>query len=219
MRTPAISAAILGLFLLASCATQQSARPPQSASAADAASNGLSTLRSLVKANNFRSMGFESLEEVQSASLGEPLLVYMVRLDQLREYQPGGDPEKMLGEIGQQLYPVLVNGAPRSSVLVAKQGDQWSPVSYGGANLVKALGQRRSEHAASQKTAAPAYFEVHVAALNMYFLGFREEGKLMLIPLVDDPQYKFAAGTPVPAADAFAALVPAAKAVPNDKPL
>jgi hypothetical protein len=219
MRTSAIPAAILALFLLAACGTQQPARPPQSASPAEAASNGLSTLRSLVNTNNYRSMGFESLDEVQSASLGEPLPVYMVRLDKLREFQPGGDPEKLLGEIGQQLYPVLVNGAPRSAVVVEKQGEQWSPVSYGGANLVKALGQRRSEHAATMKTAAPAYFEVHVAALNLYFLGYRQESKLMLIPLVDDPQYKFTAGTPVPAADAFAALVPAAKAVPNDKPL
>src|SRR5579863_5071430 len=160
MRTSAIPAAILALFLLAACGTQQPARPPQSASPAEAASNGLSTLRSLVNSNNYRSMGFESLDEVQSASLGEPLPVYMVRLDQLREFQPGGDPEKLLGEIGQQLYPVLVNGAPRSAVVVEKQGEQWSPVSYGGANLVKALGQRWSENAATMKTAAPAYFEV-----------------------------------------------------------
>ncbi|MGB6633092.1 MAG: hypothetical protein WBE52_17775, partial [Terriglobales bacterium] len=184
-----------------------------------AASSGLATLRKLVNANNYRSMGFESQDEVNSGLLGDPLHVFLVRLDLLRQFQPGGDPDKLLSDIGEELYPVLVNDAPRSAVVVEKQGEQWSPVSYGGANLVKALAQRRAGNSAMAKAAAPTYFEVHVAALNMYFLGYRQKTKLMLIPLVDDPKYKFAAGTPVPAANAFTALVPAAKAVPNDKPL
>jgi hypothetical protein len=219
MRRPPIFAAILTFAFLAACAKQEPARPPQSASSGEAASNGLATLRKLVNANNYRSMGFESQDEVNSASLGERLPVFLVRLDQLREFQSGGDPEKLLNDIGEELYPVLVNGATRSAVLVQKQGAQWAPVSYGGANLVKALGQRRSENSALLKTAAPPYFEVHVAALNIYFLGYRQESRLLLVPLADDPRYKFTAGTPLPAADALAALVPAAKALPNDKPL
>lgn len=218
MRRPPVFAAVFALAFLAACAKQQSARPPVSASSGEAASNGLVTLRKLVNANNYRSMGFESQEEVNSASLGERLPVFLIRLDQLREFQSDGDPEKLLTDIGEELYPVLVNGAARSAVLVQKQGSQWSPVSYGGANLVKALGQRRSENSAQLKTAAPAYFEVHVAALNMYFLGYRQESKLMLIPLADDAQYKFTAGTPAPAGEVFAALARAAKAVPNETP-
>ncbi len=219
MRRPPIFAAILALAFLAACSKQPPARPPQSASSAEAASNGLATLRKLVNASNYRSMGFESQDELSSASLGDPLRVFMVRLDQLREFSSGADPEKLLSDVGEELYPVLVKGAPRSAVLVQKQGEQWSPVRYGGANLVKALAQRRSENSATVKAAAPAYFEVHVAALNLYFLGYRQEAKLMLIPLADDPQYKLTAGTPLLAADAFVILVPAAKAVPNDKPL
>ncbi|MBZ5616835.1 MAG: hypothetical protein LAO23_22765 [Acidobacteriia bacterium] len=219
MRRASTFAAILAFVFLAACAPQQPARPPQSTSSGEAASSGLATLRKLVNANNYRSMGFESQDEVNSGSLGDPLHVFLVRLDLLRQFQPGGDSEKLLSDIGEELYPVLVNGAPRSAVLVEKQGEQWSPVSYGGANLVKALAQRRAGNSAMAKAAAPTYFEVHVAALNMYFLGYRQETKFMLIPVIDDPKYKFAAGTPVPAAEAFAALVPAAKAVPMDKPL
>jgi hypothetical protein len=219
MRRASTFAAILALVFLAACAQKEPARPPQSASSGEAASSGLATLRKLVNANNYRSMGFESQDEVNSGSLGDPLHVFLVRLDLLRQFQPGGDPEKLLSDIGEELYPVLVNGAPRSAVVVEKQSEQWSPVSYGGTNLVKALAQRRAGNSAMVRAAAPTYFEVHVAALNMYFLGYRQETKLMLIPLVDDPKYKFVAGTPVLAADAFTALVPAAQAVPNDKPL
>ncbi len=218
MRRPSTFAAILAFFFLAACGRQKPAQPPQSASSGEAASSGLATLRKLVNANNYRSMGFESQDEVNSASLGNPLHIFLVRLDQLRQFQPDGDPEKLLSDIGEELYPVLVNGAPRSAVVVEKRNEQWSPVSYGGANLVKALAQRRAGNSAMAKTEEPTYFEVHVAALNIYFLGYRQGAKLMLIPLVDDPKYKFAAGTPVPAADAFATLVPAAKAVPNDRP-
>jgi hypothetical protein len=194
-------------------------RPTGSASSRQAASQGLETLRKLVNADNYRSMGFESLDEVRSASLGDPLHIYRVRLDQLREYEPGGDPEKLLSDIGQDLYPVSVAGAVRSSVLIEKKGGQWSAVSFGGANLVKVLGQRLADNSTTSKVAAASYFEVHVAALNMYFLGYRQESRLMLVPLIDDAKLKFTAGMPVPAAEVFAALVPAAKAVPPDKPL
>lgn len=219
MRWRTCCTAILALSLLVACGQRQPARAPQSASSSQAASQGLETLRKLVNSNNYRSMGFESLDEVRSDSLGDPLHVYLVRLDQLREFQPGGDPEKLLSDIGQDLYPVLVAGSVRSAVLVEKQGEQWSAVGFGGANLVKALGQRRSENSTMSKGAAASYFEVHVAALNMYFLGYRQEKRLMLVPLVDDPQYKFSAGKPIPAADAFITLVPVAKALRTDKPL
>ena len=73
MRRPSISAALLACAFLAACAKQEPARPPQSASSAEAASNGLTTLRKLVNASNYRSMGFESQDELRSASLGDPL--------------------------------------------------------------------------------------------------------------------------------------------------
>lgn len=211
--------AIGAVLLLVACGHQQAVRAPQSTSSSEAASHGLDTLRKLVNASNYRSMGFDSVDEVRSASLGDPLHIYMVRLDQLRDYQSNADPDKLLSDVDQELYPVVVVGSVRSAVLVEKQGEKWAAVSFGGANLVKALAQRRSDSAATSKTAAASYFEVHVAALNMYFLGFHQEDRLMLIPLVDDPQYKFSAGSPLPASDVFAALVPAAKAVPTDRPL
>jgi hypothetical protein len=209
---------ILALCLLPGC-SRSPGHAPQNGSSSLAASHGLETLRKLVNAANYRSMGFESLDEVRSASLGDPLHLYLVRLDQLRGFQPGGNPETLLTDIGQDLYPVLVAGSVRSAVLVEKQGEQWSAVGFGGANLAKALGQRRSANSAVSEAAAPSYFEVHVAALSMYFLGYRQENRLMLVPLVDDPKYKFSAGTPVPADNVFAVLAPAAKALQTDKPL
>jgi hypothetical protein len=205
-------------LLLSGCRKKGPSPAPQSASSTEAAKQGLETLRKLVNANNYRAMGFESLDELRSATLGDPLHVYLVRLDQLREYRPESDPDKLLTDIGQELYPVVVGGAVRSSVLVAKEREHWSAVSFGGANLVKVFDQKRIESSSSAKVPVSAYFEVDVASMNLYFLGYWKENRLTLIPLLGDPQYKFTAGVPIPASDAFATLVPAAQAYRGERP-
>src|SRR5688572_30093957 len=55
--------------------------------AQSAATASLAVFRKLVNDQNYRELGFESVQEVGSSTLGSPIPVVFVRLDQLREYR------------------------------------------------------------------------------------------------------------------------------------
>lgn len=203
----AISATLLVMTTLACRGGQKQPRPAHQSQ--EAATQGLETLRQIITAQNYKGMGFESVDEVKSATLGEPLGVFYVHLDQLKEYQPGSDPEKLLTDVGQMVYPVAVKDQVRSSVVVAKSDDVWKAARSGGPNVIQAISRARSTVASSEKPPAST-FVVQVPALNFYFVGYRADGKLMLTPILDDPQYNFKAGVPLPAEDVFRALTAAA---------
>lgn len=190
-------------------APQPPAREPQTA-----ASQGLDILKKMITPDNFKAMGFDSLDEVKSAALGEPLELFHVRLDQLREFKSEADPNQLLTNVGQMIYPVTVQEQARSSIVVAKEGETWKAVRFGGPGLIKMLAQvrKQSPPGATAAAAVSPSFLVQVPALNVYFLGSRSDQRLMLTPLLDDPALKFKAGTPLPAGEALAALVPVAKA-------
>jgi len=63
----------------------------------------------LVTEEDFAALGFESLEEVADAQLGEPLQVSAVPLDRLKEFTPETDPNELLVEANRIIYPVTVN--------------------------------------------------------------------------------------------------------------
>jgi hypothetical protein len=178
----------------------------------EAASRGLDTLRKMIGPQNYKAMGFESLDEVQTATLGEPLSIYHVRLDQLLRYQHGNNPNNLVNDVGQVLYPVAVGGQVRSSIVVAKADGNWKAAQFGGPALIKALAKARLDASQSSKTPPSSYFVVRVLALNLYFLGYRTDNRLMLTPLLDDPAFKFKAGVSMPAEDVFMTILPAAKA-------
>jgi hypothetical protein len=62
----------------------------------------------LVNAGNYAARGFESVDEVRQATLGEPLQVDQVGLDALRGFNEQTNPETLLVDIRRNLYPVKV---------------------------------------------------------------------------------------------------------------
>lgn len=75
-----------------------------------AATDALANLRHLLaEGQNFREMGFDSLEQLDQATLGEPASVYTVGLDDLREYSPRADPQSLLIDSKRVVFPVVVN--------------------------------------------------------------------------------------------------------------
>lgn len=172
--------------------------------AGEAAGKSLSTLSQLVTEQNYRAMGFESAKEVANASLGTPLPVYMVQLDELRQYA-GGDPAPLLKPLSQVIYPVLVGGATRSGITVENTGKGWQATGFGSASLSRALVD------GVQASGAGNPFVVHVAALRTYFIGFRDGGgDLMFTPIRDEPELELRAGAAIPATQALLALKPSA---------
>lgn len=175
------------------------------------ASEALAPFSELVTKQNYKVMGFETPGEPGVANLGEPLRVFMVGLDQLQQYQPGSDPNKILSGGDQVIYPVTVKGQVRSSIVVEMIKERWKATSFGSPNLVKMLTKVRKDSSNATKLPISSYFAVQVPALNLYFIAHRTDEMLMLTPLLDDPSYGFKAGVTMPADKVFVTILPAAR--------
>jgi hypothetical protein len=201
----------LATLLLAACAQGNAQgggeqKPPVLADPTTAATRALDPLRKLVTAENARDMGFDNAAEAANARLGDPIREQMVRLDALRKYSAGADPASLLTESNRVIYPVTVDNQPRSSVIVEGSGSQWKFTSFGGPRLVRQVARFRAEVTSRVKAPNDAVTLVHVAALNLYFLGYRDDGRLMLTPLETTAAYKLEAGASLPADQVFSAL-------------
>lgn len=194
------------LLVAAGCTQQRGANAPQpTGDGQQAASNALATLQKLVNEQNYKALGFTSLDEVKSATLAKPLAQYDIGLDRLKDYQVGKDPNTLLTASSETIYPVTVGGQVRSSVTVVKKETGYTTDSFGNANIVKALSLYRVANLSDA-------FAVRIPALSMYLLGNRVETRLMLTPVVEDSRLPFRIGVAVPAEDVLKVIVPLAQA-------
>lgn len=178
------------------------------------APESLITFKKLVKIqNNYREMGFRSADELDRMKLGQPLQVFMVHLDKLKEYQHDSDPDKMLQNINHFIYPVQVDNEVRSSLTITERESKPFIVSFGKSKLVQSLTKFRNKSAEANSLPQTSFFAVQIPALNLYFIGYSIENKLMLTPILDDHRFKFEAGVSEPADAIFNLLVPTAKRI------
>lgn len=190
------------------------------ADSASAANQALATFRTLVNAQNYKDFGFDSADELANARLGAPLRVYFVRLDQLREYQPGSDPNRLLTDINQLHYPVLSGDKVKSSVVVQQTDNRWRLARLGEGGLAQQIAAlRKSPSNAAPSEASAQEFIVRVGALGLYFIGHRDGDKLLLTPVAVPPGSNLRAGNPTPAEEVFSALLPLAKSQREDAPM
>src|SRR5947207_1491659 len=92
----------------------------------NAATQGLATFRTLVTTNNFAELGFPSTNEIASAGLGDPLIIYKIRLDYLRNYTTNVGLANLSVELNKVTFPVVVGPNVRSSLTLAKINGIWS---------------------------------------------------------------------------------------------
>ncbi|HKE47974.1 MAG TPA: hypothetical protein VKB52_07905 [Rhodanobacteraceae bacterium] len=168
-------------------------------------------MQKLAAGENFRAFGFESAAEVRAAALEEPLAVYMVQLDDLRNYRAGTDPSSLLKRLDKVVFPVSVDKRVRSSITLEERGGKWQATSFGAPALTQRLSDARSRALASHGVQPGGSFIVHVAALNAYFLGHRNGSQLMLTAIADDSELRTRAGETQPASEVFVALAEAAR--------
>jgi hypothetical protein len=190
---------------------QESSREtlPRFPDAQTAAAQSLQTFRKIITKDNYKDLGFESVEEAAEARLGAPLAFFLVGLDPLREYQRGSDTNTLLIDTGQVYYPVLVKEQARAAIVITKADEQWKVASLGNAGLAKQISMLKKAGAPSSGVPSP---EMIVQVLGYRFIGRRgANNSLMLTPLVNDPAYNLRLGVEQPADDVFAALVPFAK--------
>ncbi len=176
-----------------------------------AAEQALESFKKLVDGQNYRELGFDSPDEVANATLGERLRIFLVRLDQLKGYQAGGDPGTLLMDVGQLYYPVTAREQTRCSIIVERVDGKWRTASVGNSGLARQV--------ALLKGAAPDPFVVQVPALGVYFTAnTAPDGRLALTPLATSETYKLIAGETRSADEVFAALAAHAKTL-KDLPM
>jgi hypothetical protein len=199
------------LLVMAPLASAQETRVPIK-EIQPVAQKALETFSQLVTKENYAQMGFDSTEQVRTATLGIPIQDFIVRLDTLKKYIPGSMPEELLTASNQVIYPVLVKDQVRSSITISKTKENWQPVSFGGSNFVKLASKTLMENSRETGLDHSSYFLVRVPSLNLFFLGYRSNTELMLVPLMDDKRLEFKAGVGIKAGQVFSAILPDAKA-------
>jgi hypothetical protein len=159
-----------------------------------------------------RLAGMPAVHQMGKAALGEPLVVKMVGLDQLKRYQPGpgADPAALLEDLMTVVYPIRVDGAVLGEMVVGKVDGTWSARSFGGKGHARAMEKVRGQVMAAG-VPADSTLLVRIPALNIEFVGHRDSGGLQLTPLTDLPAAGLRAGQTLPAARAFELLLPLAR--------
>lgn len=163
------------------------------------AAASLPTMQKLVTESNFQNMGFRSAAEAKSASLGRPLALYTVPLNELVQYREGGDPARIIHFGDRILFPVMVNNEVRSSLQVDKSGDKWEVSSYGGPNRMKLISDAINRLSADPENKGMEYRVITIPAMNLYFIGMQKDDKLFLASVLDDEAYGVKAGEVVSA--------------------
>jgi hypothetical protein len=167
------------------------------------AKNGLEIFKELVTSENYKSMGFESLDEVKKIDVVEPFQVFIVRLVDLLEYKSGGDPNEIISGGDEFIYPVTFENEVRSSIVVEKVNNEWEAARFGGASLVKLLNEFAEE---------TSDFVIYMPSFCLYFVAFYDaDDKLSLIPILDDSNFEFSAGEAIFATEAFDKILPIAR--------
>jgi hypothetical protein len=177
----------------------------------------LRTFRHLVDAQNYKRMGLDAVTDTGSTGLGDPLVVFYVPLDTLRTYKRNADALGLLRGGDRILYPVLLSGVTRSSITLVRDTSTWRGMSYGGPNTARLVWKALREASSRPGGRSRRYFLVDVPGLNLEFLAYEKNGKLVLIPLLDDPQRRLRARADHRGDSVFVQLVQEAQAA-KDQP-
>ena len=203
-------AVVLSLMMLGCQQRKQSAAPPSS-KVEEAANKAITILQKMVTDQNFRALGFESLDQVKQAQLGAPLQMFDIGLDKLKGYRAGTNADTLLTQSSKTVYPITVNGEVKSSVMINHNESGYQPSNFGNADIIKSLSRYRRADSGND-------FIVRVPAFGIYYLGRHVENRLLLVPIISDPRLKVKTGEPVPAETVIEQLVPLANAY-NELPM
>jgi hypothetical protein len=143
------------------------------------AEKALKQLRALARKENFKSLGFDSLDEVATAELGQALPILIVRLDELRKYKPKDEAYKLLHPLPKVVYGVTVKGDPRCGLEVQKRDGKWESSAIGIAGPARQYIQALKKQ--GEKDKATGFFLIKILALNETYLGYQTDHGVMLV--------------------------------------
>ena len=178
----------------------------------EAASKGIETFKLLVDEDSFRTMGFESFDEIGDMELGEMIPIVTFSLKKLKtyetgdlpitfidNYQAGDDYQAIINKIDEVIYPVFAKGELRSSIGLLKNQGNWQAVNYGDEAIVKAIKRVKDEIMADPASKYTNFFLVELPAMHISLMGYREDGIMMMTSIYDTETYGLKAGKILPA--------------------
>ncbi|QNI31501.1 hypothetical protein H7849_20865 [Alloacidobacterium dinghuense] len=196
VRSGAIAFCVL---LVVGCSQQKNAVKPAAQVPQEAAAAAVGVLQKLVNEQNYKGLGFQTMDEVKQAQLGQPMDVFYLSLERMESYQAGEDLNSLLTSSAEMIYPVMVGGSVRTGVTIVQKGQGYESSSFGNADIVKRLAAYRS---------GPRDFAVRIPAFNLYFVGRQEETRVILVPIANNPRLKAQAGEATPLDVVFGQLRP-----------
>lgn len=175
------------------------------------AQRSLPELRKLVTEETYGRLGLESPAEINAASLGSAIRVFMVRLDHLQQFTPERSVAELLVDTKQVIYPVTVQGQVRSGVTMRNVEGKWQVASFGRPAFTRALSEIRQRQSETTKSPSESFFEVRIPALNLSFIGQQARGRLLLTSVTTDARFKLEAGQTMDAQQIFSVIAPYAR--------
>ncbi len=156
-----------------------------------------------------RVLGLRTEAERREATLGQGLQEYTLSRGALASYRPPARPESLLTQPSAVLFPLVVNGAPRSAIRIQIRGEVARVGSFGSAVLIRQI------VAVTPLTGSGAAGSsgIRVPALGLYFVTRESANELELAPVFDTPQLGLVRGRFEPASAVFARLAPFAAAM------
>jgi hypothetical protein len=144
----------------------------------------------------------------QETFLGDPLVDYVIGLTDLQNWN-GANPDTILHSTGRVVFPIDSKEGARSSVTVAKTGDQWSSVNFGSYSEAQSRGKVLKDQAPGGNAAKA--IQVRVPTLHLTFVAYRKDGALEFTPISNVPKLGLAAGVTEPAKEVLLRIQPAAR--------
>ena len=171
-------------------------------------------------ANYVKGLGFDSVDELSTATAGQPVPVYSIHLDKLRAIKTGEDikPWSVLTETGSAILPILVQKEIRSSATAFVVPDEHTDkpsVELGP------LGSRNDTQLLREiKTRSCKCFVIRASALDRQFLGEGDKANrsFKIRVMADGPGKKLKKGDYLDAEEVFAELSREAKRPGYDLP-
>lgn len=169
----------------------------------------LRTLQRLVDTKTVREVGFETAAQLKEARLGQPILDFMIRLDELSSYE-GQDPAELLHPTGQVVYPVTIKEQTRSSITLVQEAGRWRAISFGEPQRAEARSRVLEELGRKVENGTANAFQVRIPAMNAVFVGHEVNGTMMLTPTENLPDLGLRAGETMEARQVLERARPAA---------
>lgn len=137
--------------------------------------------------SKLRGLGFDSLDQLAKATIGQGFPLYVVQLNTLRSYAKGTDPWSLLAKTTASIYPLIVlhgrNMEVRSSATVSFQqgpdGKTTLPwvAEMGNPDPIRLLTEARMQLQKEGRCLLPSdCFAISIPALSLHLFGYRDEG-------------------------------------------